>query len=130
MNTGIIADTCVWIEFFRKPDAALTLHLKRLIREEKVVMTGMVLAEILQGIKSQKESGLVRDHLLKLPYLETTRNVWENAGDISASLRRQGIKIPLSDLIIAAVAMAHGCQVFTVDPHFDQVKELKRHYAG
>jgi predicted nucleic acid-binding protein len=130
MNTGIIADTCVWIEFFRKPDAALTLHLKRLIREEKVVMTGMVLAEILQGIKSQKESGLVRDHLLKLPYLETTRNVWENAGDISASLRRQGITIPLSDLIIAAVAMAHGCQVFTVDPHFDQVQELKRHYAG
>jgi len=129
MNTGIIADTCVWIEFFRKPDAALTSHLKRLIREEKVVMTGMVLAEILQGIKSQEERGLVRDHLLKLPYLETTRNIWENAGDISASLRRRGITIPLSDLIIAAIALAHGCEVFTVDPHFDQVKELKRHDA-
>lgn len=129
MNTGIIADTCIWIEFFRKPDAALTLRLKRLIREEQVVMTGMVLAEILQGIKSQKEAGLVRDHLQKLPYLETTRKIWENAGQISASLRARGITIPLSDLIIAATAMSHGCEVFTVDPHFDQVKELKRHHA-
>jgi predicted nucleic acid-binding protein len=129
MNTGIIADTCIWIEFFRKPDAALTVHLKHLIREEKVVMTGMVLAEILQGIKAQKEAGLVRDHLQKLPYLETTRKTWENAGQLSASLRARGITIPLSDLIIAATAMSHGCEVFTVDPHFDQVKELKRHHA-
>ncbi|GEM_PF-3551676 len=81
-------------------------------------MTGMVLAEILQGIKSQKEAGLVRDHLQKLPYLETTRNIWESAGEISASLRIRRITIPLSDLIIAAIAMAHHCEVFTVDPHF------------
>jgi hypothetical protein len=58
---------------YRRTDAALTVHFKRLIREEKAVMTGMVLSEILQGIKSQKEAGVVRDHLQKLPYLETTR---------------------------------------------------------
>jgi len=65
----------------------------------------------------------------KLPYLETTRDIWENAGKISASLRGQGMAMPLSDLIIAATAMANGCEVFTVDPHFDHVQGLKRHHG-
>lgn len=127
MSTGIIADTCIWIDFFRKPDSELTLHLKGLIRERKVTMTGMVLAEILQGIKSQKESRLVKESLDKLPYVEMSRDAWEKAGEISASLRRKGITIPLSDLIVASLAISEDCEVFTVDSHFEHVKELKRY---
>lgn len=88
-------------------------------------MVGTVLAEILQGIKVQKEARLVKESLNKLPYLEMTRDIWEKAGEISASLRRKGITIPLSDLIIAALALSGGYEVFTIDPHFEQVHGLK-----
>ena len=87
MNTGIIVDTCVWIEFFRKPESALALHLKGLLRERKVIMVGMVMAEILQGVKAPKEANLVKKSLEKLPYLEITWDIWVTAGEISASLR-------------------------------------------
>ena len=127
MNTGIIVDTCVWIEFFRKPESDLTVHLKGLLRERSVTMVGMVLAEILQGIKVQKEAMLVKESLNKLPYLEMTRDIWEKAGEISASLRRKGVTIPLSDLIISALAISGGYEVFTIDPHFEQVHGLKLH---
>jgi predicted nucleic acid-binding protein len=87
MNTGIIVDTCVWIDFFREPESEITFYLKSLLRERKVIMVGMVMAEILQGVKAPKEANLVKQSLEKLPYLEITRNIWEAAGEISASLQ-------------------------------------------
>jgi len=127
MNTGIIVDTCVWIEFFREPESEFTLHLKGLLRERKVIMVGMVMAEILQGVKAQKEANLVKQNLEKLPYLEITRDNWASAGEISASLRGTGITIPLSDLIIAAMALSRDHEIFTIDPHFNKVDGLRLH---
>ena len=98
MNAGIIVDTCVWIEFFREPASEFTLHLKSLLRERKVIMVGMVMAEILQGVKTPKEASLVEQNLAKLPYLEITRDIWVTAGKMSSSLRRAESIIPLSDL--------------------------------
>ena len=125
MDTKIIADTCVWIEFFRNPDSELTLHLKEHIKERKVVMVGMVLSEILQGIRTKKEAVRVKESLKRLPYLEVTRDAWEKAGELSRDLRRRGTTIPLSDMIIASLAIAGGCEVLTVDPHFQHVPGLK-----
>jgi len=38
MNTGIIVDTFVWIEFFCESESELTLCLKGFLRERKVIM--------------------------------------------------------------------------------------------
>jgi len=90
-------------------------------------MVGMVMAEILQGVKAPKEGTLVKQNLEKLPYLEITRDTWEAAGEISASLRVKGITIPLSDLIIAGVALSGDHEIFTIDPHFEKVDGLRLH---
>jgi predicted nucleic acid-binding protein len=34
--------------------------------------------------------------------------------------------LPLSDLVIAAAAERHSTMVFTTDPHFDLLTDLKR----
>lgn len=130
MNTGIIVDTCIWIEFFRQRESKHTHRLKHLLRERKVIMVGMVLAEILQGVKAPKEAILVKQNLERLPYVEMTRKIWERASEISASLRSEGITIPLSDLIIAAAAFSGEHEVFTIDPHFEKVEGLRLHKWG
>lgn len=127
MSTGIIVDTCVWIEFFREPESEFTLHLKSLLREREVIMVGMVMAEILQEVKSPKEANLVEQNLAKLPYLEITREIWVTAGKMSASLRSTGNTIPLSDLIIAAMALSGNYEIFTIDQHFNKIDGLKLH---
>jgi tRNA(fMet)-specific endonuclease VapC len=127
MSTKIIVDTSVWIEFFRSGDSPNTLHLKRLLREERVILQGLVLAEVIQGIKTQKESGIVKRALQKLPYIEMTREVWEKAGEISASLLRKGITIPLSDVIVASCAVSEDMEVFTLDSHYKKIPGLKLH---
>ena len=63
MSTGIIVDTCIWIEFFRERESDLTLQLKVLLRERKVIMVGMVMAEILQGVKVPHEAKIGRAHV-------------------------------------------------------------------
>jgi tRNA(fMet)-specific endonuclease VapC len=125
MNTKMIVDTSVWIEFFRRADSPHSMCLKRLLREGRVVLQGLILAELLQGIKSQKESRIVKKALQKLPYVEMTRQLWERAGEICSSLLRKGITIPLSDVIVASCALSEDIEIFTLDSHFKRIPDLK-----
>jgi len=127
MDTRIIVDTTVWIEFFRNPQSPHSNHLKDLLRQRRVVMVGMVLSEIVQGVKAPREADLVLTSLTKLPYSEMTKDRWQQAGEISASLRKKGTTLPLSDLIIAACALAEGQEVYTLDPHFKRIPGVTLH---
>ena len=60
-----------------------------------------------------------------LPFLETTLTTWIEAGRIGYSLRRKGLTIPTTDLIIASLALDNNCLVFTLDPHFDKIPHIK-----
>jgi predicted nucleic acid-binding protein len=42
-------------------------------------------------------------------------------------LRRRGVTLPFTDLIIGSLAIEHQCEVYTHDPHFQKVPDL-RHY--
>jgi len=127
MSTKIIADTSVWIEFFRDERSSISIHLQGLLRSGRVELTGMVLAEILQGVKGVREAALVRKSLEALPFLETSRVAWQTAGELSAALRRKGLTIPLSDILIASVALNKDCEIFTTDPHFGSIPGLRLH---
>lgn len=130
MSTRIIVDTSVWIEFFRDASSPLSLQLQTLLRSGRVFLVGMVLAEILQGIKTKKEADLVKRSMNSLPYLEMDREIFQRAGELSAELRRKGITVPLSDLLIASSALHYDCEVLTIDPHFDSVPGLERHQTA
>jgi len=129
MDTRIIVDTTIWIEFFRNRESDESNHLKDLLRQRRVVMVGIVLSEIVQAVKDPKEAKLVLASFAKLPYSEMTRDRWQQAGEISAFLRKKGTTIPLSDLIIAACALAEGCEIYTLDPHFKRIPGLKTHLS-
>ncbi len=80
-----------------------------------------------QGVKNPREAHLVKSSLESLPFMEIEMAVWQKAGETSAELRREGLTIPLSDIIIASAAIIGGCEVFTLDPHFDRIQGVKLH---
>ncbi len=123
----VIADTSVWIEYFKGGHEPARRALRDLIRAAQAVLVGVVLAELLQGCRSAKEADTILSKLAGLRFLETTFSTWKGAGELSASLRRKGITLPLSDVIIAVLALEHRCAVFTLDPHFEQVPGLTLH---
>ena len=55
----------------------------------------------------KKSYELVREHLLKFPFLETNRDTWLLAASLYHDLRSKGITLPPVDVTIAAIAI-HG----------------------
>jgi predicted nucleic acid-binding protein len=120
----VIADTSVWIPFFNRPDSPEKTALDLLIDADEVALVGVVLAELLQGCRAPSERDALSDALLALPYYEVTQSTWLKTGDLSAQLLRKGVTLPLSDLIIAALAIERDCHIYSLDTHFKKIPGL------
>lgn len=127
---GVIADTCAWIAYFRREASLLKDELETALKNGSVVLCGPVMYELTQGIKSEKERSLVIDALRSLRYLEMSDALWLKAADISGRLRRRGKTVPLSDVLIAAIAIDHDLAVLTIDKHFHLIEGLRLHKPG
>jgi predicted nucleic acid-binding protein len=122
--TRILPDTCAWIDFLKGRATPLAEALGDSLIRIEVVTCGVVLFELIQGIKNPNEETLVQNAFEALPHLELTRDVWIRAGQLSANLRNSGHTLPLSDIIIATLALEHACAVLTIDRHFEFIPGL------
>lgn len=120
----ILPDTCAWIDFFRGRQSPLAEALGDALTQVEVVTCGVVLFELLQGIKSQSEEVLVQNAFQALSHLEMTRGIWISAGRLSAQLRNSGHTLPFSDIMIAVIALDSGSALLTIDRHFEVVPGL------
>jgi len=122
----ILADTCIWIEYFRGK-SLFSEELRRLIQKGGLVITGPVVFELLQGAKNKKDADLIKEVTRGLPLFEVTHEIWLSAGNLYFDLRRKGITIPPSDVLLAAIAIDNNWSLFTTDNHFDHIPKLRRH---
>lgn len=124
MKNRILADTIAWIEFFRGRSKVAD-RLEMLLIENAVCTCGVVMFEVLQGIKSEGEKNKILSILATLPYFEMTKKLWQSAAELSLSLKKKGVNLPLSDIFIAAIAVEHDLSIYTLDNHFTQIPNLK-----
>jgi predicted nucleic acid-binding protein len=61
-----------------------------------------------------------------LHFLEVTWEEWRAASRLGRQMIGNGHTLPLSDLVIAAVALERDIAVYTTDPHFDLFPNLRR----
>ena len=118
----VLVDTSVWIDFFQSPDAHTTTILSSLIKDHnRVMLCGPVIQEILQGIRSKKSYELVRERLLKFPFVSTDRDTWLLAAALYRELRAKGVTLPSMDVTISAIAIQNDMPLFARDTHFETV---------
>ncbi|MBF0520355.1 MAG: PIN domain-containing protein [Nitrospirae bacterium] len=122
---SVLIDTSAWVEFFRGTSKTADTVTK-LIETGKALICGVVYYELMQGAKSAVESLQLCGVLSALPYIEMTSDLWTKAGNISAGLRLKGVTIPMSDLLIAAIALEHDMEVLTLDTHFASIPGLRQ----
>jgi tRNA(fMet)-specific endonuclease VapC len=124
LRNKILVDTTIWIEFFRG-GSKIADHLEMLLKESAVSTCGIVMFEVLQGIKSESEKNKILDILLTLPYIEMMKKLWQSAAALSILLKNNGSNLPLSDILIASIAIENDLPIYTIDNHFTQIPNLK-----
>jgi len=118
----VLVDTSVWIEFFRKKEPYHRV-VSELMDNDSICCLGIVVAELLQGAKSEKELNTIKDFLHVFDFLPEAVESWEKAGELSFLLHGKGRAAGLSDCYIAVAVQAADVRLFTLDKHFSVIRK-------
>ncbi len=124
MKHKIIVDTSAWIEYF-KNNTTFVKFIEENLYIDSIFITGPIISELLQGTKTEKELDLLLYSIKAVPFIECSYDDWVSAGQLSFNLRKNGKIIPLTDLLIAVIALKNDAKVLTLDNHFKEIPKVK-----
>lgn len=118
----IVVDTSVWVDVLNDNGTVQAKRCTELIEAgEPVALTDVVLTEILQGLRSEREAQLVERHLRAFPILRLAGlDDFVLAAELYRSARRAGVTIRKTlDCLIAAPCVRTGAPLLHADSDFD-----------
>jgi len=120
-----IVDTTVWIDFFRgdsTPEVEILQHM--LNAGEDICICGVILTEVLQGIREDADHSEVLSRFEDFIFLPMHHRTFVDAAQLYRSLRRKGVTIRNSvDCMIAAVAIEHDISLLHHDRDYEAIAE-------
>ena len=121
----VLVDTTVWIDLFLGLTTPQVTTLELLItRREDICLCGVILTEVLQGIRDDEEQVKTQAIFSDLLYLPMTRETFLSAAHIYRSLRARGTTIRNSiDCMIAAVCIENKVALLHNDRDFDLISK-------
>jgi len=131
----ILIDTSIWIDFLIDSNSSSAKTIESIIESrEDICICGVVLTEILQGIRNDKEYIKTKSTLSKLIFLPMTQETFISSANIFRTCRSHGITVRNSvDCMIAATCIQYDALLLHNDKDFDliasqsdlQIYELK-----
>jgi predicted nucleic acid-binding protein len=126
-------DTSIWIPYFRDGGGEFGDLVDTLIDENRVHINGVVLAELLTGARNVAEIEELSSALAGLKFLPSDLTSFASAGRNGFALRKKGISVPLSDVLIATDCIEHGLILIEANRHFAAIAAhlpLKRYRSS
>ncbi len=120
----IVVDTSVWIDVLNDNPTPMAQHCVELIEAgEPVALTEVVVTEILQGLRSERDARLVERHLRAFPILGLNGlDDFALAAALCREARRAGVTIRKTlDCLIAAPCVRTGAPLLHADADFDRL---------
>jgi predicted nucleic acid-binding protein len=120
----IVVDTSVWVDVLRGTDSAGAVRCVELIEEgAPVALTDVILTEILQGLRTEREAKRVQRHLRAFPILRLeTLDDFSLAAGLYRAARQSGVTIRKTlDCLIAAPCVRTGAPLLHADADFDRL---------
>ncbi len=116
----ILVDSSVWIDFFNGTENDETDKLNEIFGLEEVVIGDLILAEVLQGFRSDKDYKVAKDVLTSLTMHEMLGKVIAiKSANNFRKLRKKGITIrKTADVIIATYCIEHKIPLLFTDKDF------------
>ncbi len=112
----VLVDTSAWVEFLNGTGSPEALAVDRLLASEDDVCTcGIVVAEVFQGIRREREA--LEEFFRKMTLLEASGlSTYLKAAELYRSLRRRGVTVRSTiDCLIAVLADENGCALLFRD---------------
>jgi predicted nucleic acid-binding protein len=122
----IIVDTTVWVDYFRGTRNPETEWLDRELGREEIGLTDLILCELLQGVRSEKDFSHAR---MVLGEFALFSNGGEELAIAAArnyrTIREDGITVRKTiDCLIATFCMSKGYALLHRDRDFDAFEEI------
>lgn len=119
-----LIDSSVWIEFLKGNNSEIIQKINDLQKEDLICICGMILCEVLCGFKKESERADISLNIKSFNFINEDESTWEKAAEIFINLREKGLKAPLSDCIVAAVAINNGLKIYSLDKHFESINSI------
>jgi predicted nucleic acid-binding protein len=119
----LLVDTSVWSLAFRRdqpPDDPRVTHLRdTLVGGGDVVSTGIILQELLQGVRGPKQRDVLVDRFAAIPRVDPDPEDHVRAAEVHNTCRRRGVQLGTIDAVLVALCVRHGLTMLTADADFD-----------
>jgi predicted nucleic acid-binding protein len=120
----VLVDTSVWVEYFRGGPAPISEKVDKLVSQGEVCVPKIVLAELIQGAKSEREISVIEDFFEAFTIIDQTHDTWLAAGKLSRRLKNKGKTVHLIDCYTAVIAQENSCALITLDDHFKEIQKV------
>ncbi|MDO9263431.1 MAG: PIN domain-containing protein [Desulfosalsimonadaceae bacterium] len=117
----MIADTSVWIDYFRGGN--LSGQLDYLIDENLIAINDLILSELIPFLKIRNQNSIIR-LLHNIQKLDISID-WEQIIEFQFNCLKNGLNgVGIPDLIIAQNAMQHQSHIYSLDSHFRHMQDI------
>ena len=120
----IVVDTSVWIDVLNDTPTPQAQRCVEMIESgEPIALTDVILTEVLQGLRSDREAALVERHLRAFPILRLQDlDDFVLAARLYRAARRVGVTVRKTlDCLIAAPCVRTGAPLLHADEDFDRL---------
>ena len=122
----VLVDTSVWVDLINAHESREAAALADLLAGDDDVCTcGVIVAEVLQGLRRPAGYGRVREGFADLTFLAPDgMRLYARAADIYRTLRRRGRTVRSKiDCLIAAIAEEYRCHLLHRDKDLREISE-------
>jgi hypothetical protein len=119
----ILADTSIWIDFFRGKNKPLGARVQELLDLDELILAAPVRLEILSGC-SPTNFSKIRRLLSALPVFYPHESTWLRLDEWIADAISAGQRFGVGDLVIASIAVDQKSLLWSLDTDFVRMKKL------
>ena len=118
----ILVDSSVWIEYYRPAgDPRYKRWVADAIRQDLVAVNPVIAAEILTFTRGREQYDAIASDFAAFHWAAVDRTVSLRASDLGYRLRRSGVTVPATDLLVFASAMEADAELMHHDAHFARI---------
>ncbi|MDM8569598.1 PIN domain nuclease [Thiotrichales bacterium HSG1] len=121
----LLVDSSVWIDYFNGKETKNTLYLRDKADRNRILIGDLILCEVLQGFRYERDFNLARNLLLNFSCHDIAgQEVALLAAENYRTLRRKGITVRKTiDMLIASFCIQHNYELLHNDKDFDVIEK-------